>query len=78
MAKGAADAKHFVGFNVRNKDTGHKMASIFEKLELSNPEREVSHEDVEDWIPAYKGIVQSRTVADGALIDAVMNPSPES
>jgi len=48
------------------------------KLELSNPEREVSHEDVEDWIPAYKGIVQSRTVADGALIDAVMNPSPES
>jgi hypothetical protein len=53
------------------------MASMFEKLQPSNPEREVSHDDVEDWIHADKGIVQSRTVADGALIDAVMNPDPE-
>jgi len=56
MAKGAADAKYFAGFNVRNKDTGHKMASIFEKLELSNPECEVSHEDVAVWTPAIKGL----------------------
>ena len=51
---------------------------MFEKLEPSNPEWEVSHEDVEDWIHAYKGIVVSRTVAEGALINAVMNPDPES
>ena len=54
------------------------MASMFEKLEPSHPECEVSHEDVEDWIHADKGIVESRTVADGALIDAVMNPGTES
>jgi hypothetical protein len=33
MAKGASSAEHFAGFNVRNKDAGHKMASMFEKLE---------------------------------------------
>jgi len=46
MAKGAADAKHFAGFDVRYKDMGHKMASMFEKLEASSPECEVSHQDV--------------------------------
>jgi hypothetical protein len=79
MAKGPLDAEHFVGFiNLRNKDTGHKMASMFEKQESSNPESEVSHEDVEDWIHADKETIESRSIADVALIDAVMNPDPES
>ena len=33
---------------------------------------------MEEWILADKGIIQSRTVADGALIDTVMNPDPGS
>jgi hypothetical protein len=79
MAKGPADAEHFAGFvNLRKKDTGHKMASMFEKLEPSNPECEVSHEDVEYWIRADKGTTESRTIADVALIYAVMKPDPES
>jgi hypothetical protein len=69
---------NFAGFNVRSKNADHEMESMFEKLEPSSPECEVSHEDVEDWIHADKGIVVSRTIADGALIDAVMNPHPES
>ena len=73
MAKGASGAEHFEGFNVRDKDRGHKMASMFEKLKHSNPECEVSHEDVEDWIHADKGIVVTRTIAGRALIDADMN-----
>jgi hypothetical protein len=51
---------------------------MFEELEHSKPECEVSHEDVEDWIHADKGIVVSRIMAYGALIDTVMNPNPES
>jgi len=38
----------------------------------------VSHKDVEEWIDADKEIVVWRTIAEGALIDAVMNPNYES
>jgi hypothetical protein len=68
----------FVGFNVCNKGAVHEVVSMFEKLDHSNPERETSWIDVEEWIDADEGIVLSHTVADEDLINAVANPDSES
>jgi hypothetical protein len=38
----------------------------------------LSHVDVEEYIDADEGIVGSCTIADGDLINAVMDPDPES
>jgi len=68
----------FMEFNVCNKDTVHEMVSMSEKMNPSNPESEVSQEDVEEWGDADKGIVVSHTIAVEDLINAVMNPASES
>ena len=47
------------------------------KTDPSNPESEVSQEDVEEWGDADKGIVVSLTIAVEDLINAVMNPASE-
>jgi hypothetical protein len=44
--------RRLAGFNVCNEDTVHEMVSMFETLDLWNPEFEVSQEDVEEWIDA--------------------------
>jgi len=67
-----------VGFIDGNKDTVHEVVSLFEILDPSNPECEVSQVDVEEWIDADKGIVFSHTIADENLTNAVMNPNSES
>ena len=54
------------------------MVSMFEKLDSSNPECEVSQVDVEEWIDVVKVIEVQRAIADGDLINAVMNPDSES
>jgi hypothetical protein len=64
-AEGALDEEHFVGFNVHNKDKVHEMASMFEKLDTSNAECEVSQVDVD-------------AIADEDLINAIMNSDSES
>jgi hypothetical protein len=48
-AQGTLDEEDFAGFNVRNEDTVHEMVSMFETLDLWNPECEVS---LEEWIDA--------------------------
>jgi len=47
---------------------------MFETLDPSNPECEVSQVDVEEWIDAGKGIVVAHTIVDGVLINAVYEP----
>jgi hypothetical protein len=53
--EGASDEEDFAGFNIRNKNTVHEMASLYEKLSPSIPEREVSQVDVEVWTDGSKG-----------------------
>jgi hypothetical protein len=53
-----------VGYNDCNRDTVHEVVSLFEILDTSNPECEVSRLDTEEWIDADKGIVLSHTIAD--------------
>jgi len=67
-----------VSFIDGNKDTVHEVVSLFEILDSSNPECEVSQVDVEEWIDADKGIVFSYTIAGENLTNAVMNPNSES
>jgi hypothetical protein len=73
--EGASDEEDFTGFNVCNK--GHKMVSMFEKMDSSNPICEVSQVDVEEWIDADIWIEVSRTIAYKDLINAVMNTEVE-
>jgi hypothetical protein len=54
--RGCLDEEDFAGFYVHNKDTVHELVSLFEKLDPSNPECEVSQEGVEEWIVADKRI----------------------
>jgi hypothetical protein len=76
-AEGALDEEHFAGFNIHNKDTVQKMASMCEKLDPSNTECEGSQVDVEEWIDVGTGIEMQRAIADEDLINAVMNPDSE-
>ena len=69
--EGASGEEDFAGFNIHNKDACHETVSMFEKLNTSNPECEVSQVDVEVWTDAGKGIAVSRTEADGDLVKAV-------
>jgi hypothetical protein len=39
-AQGASVEEDFMGFNDCNKDKVHEIVSMFEKLDLSNPECE--------------------------------------
>jgi hypothetical protein len=78
IAEDALNKGDFTGFAVRNKDTIHEMVSMSEKMDPSNPKSEVSHEDVEEWGNADKGILVSCTIATEDLINAVMNPTSES
>jgi hypothetical protein len=57
-----------VGFNVHNKDTVPEMASMFEKLDPSNPAWGVSQVDVEERTDADKGIEVQCTIADEDLL----------
>jgi hypothetical protein len=54
IAEGALDEEGFMGFNVHNRHTVHEKVLMFEKLDPSNPECEVSHVDVEECISAAK------------------------
>jgi len=78
IAEDAFGEGDFTGFNVCNKDTVHEMVLMSEKMDPSNPESEVTQEDVEEWGDADKGIVMSRIIAVEDLINAVMNPASES
>jgi hypothetical protein len=78
FAMDSLDEEDFVGFNVCNKDTVHKMFSMFKELSPSNPECEVSQVDAEEWIDADKGIEVSHTTTDDDLINAVMNPDAKN
>jgi hypothetical protein len=53
IAEGALDEEGFVGFYV------HEKVLMFEKLDPSNPECEVSQVHVEECINAAEGIVVS-------------------
>jgi len=64
IAEGAMVKKDFAVFNVCNKDTVHEMALIFDKLDLSNAEGEVSQVVAEERIDEGKGIEVSRTIAN--------------
>jgi vesicle coat complex subunit len=77
-AEGALDEEHFAGFNVHNKDTVCEMASMCEKLDLSNPECEGRQVDVEEWINVGKGIEMQRAIAYEDLINAIKSPDSES
>ena len=72
-AEGASVEERVAGFYVHSRDTVHELVSMFEKLDTSIPECQVSQVYMEEWIDANKGIV-SRTIADEHLINAVMNP----
>jgi len=72
IAEGPSVEKDFMVFNVCNKDTVHEMVLMFEKLDSSDAEREVSQVDTEERIDEGKGIEVSRTIANGDLI----NPYP--
>ena len=76
--KGASDEKDFTGCNIRNKDTIHEMVSLYEKLNPSKPECEVSQVNVEVWTDAGKGSAVSRTVADVDSTNAFMSPDSGS
>jgi len=78
IAEGASLEKDFVVFNVCNKDAVHEMVLMFEKLDPSDAECEVSQVDAEERIEKGKGIEVSRTVANEDLINAVMNSGSES
>jgi hypothetical protein len=78
ISEGALVEEDFVGFNVCNKHTVHEMVSMFEKLDPSSAEREVSQVDAEERIDEGKGIEVSFIVADDDLINAVMNSGSES
>jgi hypothetical protein len=51
---------------------------MFEKLDPSSAEREVSQVDAEERIDEGKGIEVSLIIADDDLINAVMNSGSES
>jgi hypothetical protein len=68
----------FVGFNVCIKDTVHEMVLMFEKLDPSRAEREVSQVNPEERIDEGKGIEVPLIIADDDLINAVMNSGCES
>jgi hypothetical protein len=72
IAEGAGDEEDFNGFNVCNKEV-HKMVSLFEKMDPSNPKYEVSQVGVEEWIDEDIQIEVSCTTAYEDLINAVMN-----
>jgi hypothetical protein len=61
----ASVEKEFAGFKVCNKDTFHEMVSILQKLDPSMLNVNKNKVDVVEWIDAGKGIVVSRTIADG-------------
>jgi hypothetical protein len=48
IAEGASVEKDFTVFNVCNKDAVHEMVLMFEKLDPSNAEWEVSQVDAEE------------------------------
>jgi hypothetical protein len=50
----ALDEEGFLGFNVHSRDAVHEKVLMFEKLDPSNPECEVSHVGVEECISAVK------------------------
>jgi hypothetical protein len=54
IAKVALDEEGFMGFNVHNRDAVHEKLLMFEKLDPSNPECEVSEVDVAECISAAK------------------------
>jgi hypothetical protein len=54
IAKGALDEEGFMGFNVHNRHSVHGKVLMFEKLDLSNPECDMSQVDVEECINAAK------------------------
>jgi hypothetical protein len=66
-AESASDEEDFEGFYVRNEETFHEIVSMFVKWDPSNPEFEVSQEDVEECINANKGTAVLRTIGDGDL-----------
>jgi len=76
--EGASDVEDFAGFNIRNKDTVHEMVSLYEKLNSSKPECELSQVDVEVWADAGKGTAVSSTVADVDSIHTFLSPDSES
>jgi hypothetical protein len=78
IAKGALFEKDFMVFNVCNKDTVHEMVLMFEKLDSSYAEREMSRVDAEERIDEGKGIEVSCTITNGDLINAVMNTGSEN
>jgi hypothetical protein len=78
IAEGALVENDFMVFNVCNKDTVHEMVLMFEKLDSSDAECEVSQVDTEERIDEGKGIEVSCTTANGDLINAVMNTGSEN
>jgi len=84
IAEGASIEKDFMVFNVCNKDTVHEMVLMFEKLDPSYAECEVSQVDAEERIDEGKGSEVSRAIANEDiinnedLINAVMNSGSES
>jgi hypothetical protein len=76
--EGASDEEDFAGFNIRNKDTVHEMVSLYEKLNTSNPEWELSQVDVEVWTDAGKGTNVSSTLTDVQSFNTFLSPVNES
>ena len=76
--EGASDEEDFAGFNIRNIDTVHEMVSLYEKLNTSNPEWELSQVDVEVWTDAGKGTNVSSTLTDVQSFNTFLSPVNES
>lgn len=67
FAEGASDEEDFTRINVHKKSTYHKMVSIFKKIKPSNPEREGSQVDVEEWTNVDEENEVSHTITDEEL-----------